>query len=127
MIPNFTLTGSSQSRKNGLATFVHNKLSWTLVDQFPDESTIEWLCIDVDRYKIVNIYKPPLSQLTPTAIPVLLWMLEHQYQPRLGLVSINDRCFHDRRVLERFPRSQHRPSLITTPKIVVSVPSEPYK
>jgi len=50
MIPNFTLAGSSLSRKHGLATFVHNKLSWTLVDQSPDESTIEWLCIDVDGY-----------------------------------------------------------------------------
>jgi len=28
--------------------------------------------------------------------------------------------------LERFPRSQHRPSLITILKIVVTVPSEPY-
>jgi len=35
------------------------------VDQSPDELTIEWLCIDVDRHKIVNIYKPPPSRLTP--------------------------------------------------------------
>jgi len=44
MIPNFTLAGSILSKKHGLATFVHNKLSWTLVDHYdqsPDESTIE--------------------------------------------------------------------------------------
>jgi len=70
MMPNFTLAGSTLSRKHGFATFVHNKLNWTFVDQFPDESTIEWLCINVDECKIVNIYKPPHSLLTPTAIPV---------------------------------------------------------
>jgi len=47
--------------------------------------------------------------------------------PDLALASTSDRCFHDRRVLERFSRSQHRLSLITNPKIMVFVPSEPYK
>jgi len=133
----------------------------------------------VDRYKIVNIYKPPSSsRLTPTAIPVFPhpclysgdfncqhtdwgyntisadgeclvdWATKNNLvllnnpkdapsfysgrwntgtNPDLAFVSTSDRCFHDRRVLDRFPRSQHRPSLITTSKIVVPVPSEPYK
>jgi len=74
MIPNFTLAGSTLSRKHDHVIFVHNKLSWTLVDQSPDESTIEWLCVDVDGYKIVNIYKAPPSRLTLTAIPVFPYL-----------------------------------------------------
>ena len=33
----------------------------------------------------------------------------------------------DRRVLENFPRSQHRPSLITPPRFAMAVPSMPVK
>ena len=33
----------------------------------------------------------------------------------------------DRRVLEKFPRSQHRPSLITPPRFAMAVPSMPVK
>ena len=33
----------------------------------------------------------------------------------------------DRRVLEKFPRSQHQPSLITKPRFAMSVPSMPVK
>jgi len=43
----------------------------TLVDQYPDQSGTEWLCVDVAGYKIINVYKPPCSRLTPTAIPTL--------------------------------------------------------
>ena len=47
-IPYFALAGSSLSRNYGLATFVHNRLKWTLVDQSPAASETEWLCVDVD-------------------------------------------------------------------------------
>ena len=49
--------------------FVHKKFSWTLVDQSLGRSAIEWFCVDIDGCKIVNVYKPPTSQLTLTAIP----------------------------------------------------------
>ena len=35
VIPNFDLAGSSLSRKHGLATFVHERLKWTLFNQSP--------------------------------------------------------------------------------------------
>ena len=54
---------------HGLATFVHERLEWSLVDQSPDQSETEWLRVDVAGYKIVNVYKPPRSRLTPTTIP----------------------------------------------------------
>ena len=69
VIPNFSLAGSILSRNHGLATFVHERLEWSLIDQSPEQSETEWLCIDVAGYKIVNVYKPPRSRLTPTTIP----------------------------------------------------------
>ena len=69
VIPNFSLPGSILSRNYGLATFVHERLQWSLVDQSPEQSETEWLCADVAGYKIINVYKPPRSRLTPTTIP----------------------------------------------------------
>ena len=39
----------------------------------------------------------------------------------------SDSCVPDRRVLEKLPRSQHPPSLITPPRFARSVPSKPVK
>jgi len=68
VIANFSLAGSILSRNHGLATFVHELLEWSLVDETPKQPETEWLCIDVAGYKIINVYKPPRSRLTPTAI-----------------------------------------------------------
>ena len=62
VLPNYQLAGSSLSRKHGLATFVHERLRYTLLDQF------EWLCVDINDYKIVNVYKP--TQLRTLDLPV---------------------------------------------------------
>jgi len=69
VIPNFSLAGSILSRNHGLATFVHERLEWSLGDQSPEQSETEWLCVDIAGYKIVNVYNPPRSRLTPTTIP----------------------------------------------------------
>ena len=57
VISNFSLAGSVLSRKHGLATFVHEKLNWTLADHFPEGSAIEWLCVDVHGVNVVHVYK----------------------------------------------------------------------
>ena len=41
LIPNFALAGSVLSRIHGFATFVHERLEWTLVDQCPEKSETE--------------------------------------------------------------------------------------
>jgi len=41
VIPSFSLAGSILSRNHGLATFVHERLEWSLVDQ--SQSETEWL------------------------------------------------------------------------------------
>ena len=69
VIPTFSVVGSGLSRNHGLATFVHERLEWSLVDQSPEQSETEWLCAGVAGYKIINVYKPPRSGFTPTAIP----------------------------------------------------------
>ena len=65
VLPNYQLAGSSLSRKHGLATFVHERLRYTLLDQSPPTSEIEWLFVNVDGYKIVNVYKPPPTHCKP--------------------------------------------------------------
>ena len=63
VLPNYQLAGSSLSRKHGLAMFVHKRLRYTLLDQSPPTSEIKWLCVDIDGYKIVNVYKSPPTQM----------------------------------------------------------------
>ena len=41
-----------------------------LLDQSPPTSEIEWLCVDVDGYKIVNVYKPLPMRLRTLDLPV---------------------------------------------------------
>ena len=70
VLTNCQLVVSSLSRKHGLATFVHERLRYTLLDQSPLTSEIEWLCVDVDGYKIINVYKPPPTRLRTLDLPV---------------------------------------------------------
>ena len=70
VLSNHQLAGFSLSRKHGLATFVHERLKSTLYDQSPTTSETEWLCMDVDGYKIVNIFKPPPTRLQVSDLPV---------------------------------------------------------
>ena len=178
VLPNCQLAGSSLSRKHGLAMFVHQQLRYMLLNQSPLTSEIEWLCVDVDGYKIVNVYKPLPTRLRTLDLPVfphpclyagdfncrhadwgyddnsldgeclagwasinclaLLYNAEYVTSfysgrwntgtnPDLSFTSVgpNSRLL-DRRVFEKFPRSQHRTSLIT-PRLAMAVPSMPAK
>ena len=51
VLPHYQLAGLSLSKKHGLATFVHERLQWTLLDQSPPTLEIEWRCVDVDGYE----------------------------------------------------------------------------
>ena len=46
VFPGFRLAGSFLRRNHGLATFVHEQLRYTLLDQSPPTSEIKWLCVD---------------------------------------------------------------------------------
>ena len=179
VLPNYQLAGSFLSRKHGLATFVHERLRYTLLDQSPSTSEINLLCVDIDGYKIVNVYKPPPTQLQTLDLPVfphpclytgdfnchhvdwgydensldgeclagwasincfaLLYNAKDAASfysshwntgtnPDLAFASIGpNSCLLDRRVLEKFPRSQHQLLLITSPKFAMAVPSMPVK
>ena len=68
-LPSYHLARFFLSRKHGLATFVHERLKWILIDQSPPTSEIEWVCVDVDNYKIVNVYKPPPTRMQASDLP----------------------------------------------------------
>ena len=70
VLPSYQLAGSSSSRKHGLVTFVHVRLRYTLLDQSQPTAEIECLCVDVNGYKIVNVYKPPPTRLRSLDLPV---------------------------------------------------------
>ena len=70
VLPNYQLAWSSLNRKHGIDTFVHERLRYTLLDQSPPTSEIEWLCVDVDGYKIVDVYKSPPTRLRTLDLPV---------------------------------------------------------
>ena len=70
VLPSYQLAGSSLSRRHGLATFVHERLKYTLLDQFSLTSEVEWLCVEVDGYKIFNVYKPPPTRFQSLDPPV---------------------------------------------------------
>ena len=72
VLPSYQLAESSLSRKHGLATFVHERLRYLLLDQSPLTSEIKWLCVDVDGYKIINVYKPPTTRLRSLDVPFFL-------------------------------------------------------
>ena len=44
VLPSYQLVGSSLSRKDGLATFVHERLRYMFLDQSSPTSKMEWLC-----------------------------------------------------------------------------------
>ena len=96
-IANFELSWSSFSRKHGLATFVHKRRNWILCSQSYPSSDTEWLCVEVDGYKIINIYKPPPTQLQTSDLP----MFSH---PSLYAVNFNlphsDWGYNNNRILE---------------------------
>ena len=70
ILSSYQLAGFSLSMNHGIATFVHEQLRYTLLDQFLPTSQIEWLCVDVDGYKIVNLYKLSPRQLRFLNLPV---------------------------------------------------------
>ena len=178
-LPNYQLAGSSLSRKHDLATFVHERLRYMLLDQSPPILEIKCLCVNVDGYKIVNVYKPLPTQLQTPNLPVfphpclyagdfncrhadwgyddnsldgeclaswasinclaLLYNAKDAARfysghwntgtnPDIAFASIGPNShLLDRCVLEKFPRSQHRPSLITPTRFAMAVPSMPVK
>ena len=135
--------------------------------------------MDVDGYRIINVYQPPPKRLQASDLPVfphpvlyagdfnclhVNWSYRTSSADRECLVAWkslnrlvplqnpkNVATFHsgrtntginldltfvsvgpdsrvpDRRISEKFPRSQHRPSLIVPPRLALPVPSKPVK
>ena len=71
------------------------------------------------------------SYIMPRTLPVFIPAAIHWNtgtNPDLIFASVGPNSrLPDRRVLEKFPWSQHRPSLITPPRFAMAVPSMPVK
>ena len=50
---------------------MYEPLDWILSSQFPTTPDTEQLYVDVDGYKIINIYKPPPTRLQTSELPPL--------------------------------------------------------
>ena len=68
-LPGFLLAGSIPSKHHGMAAFVRTGITWSAVKRSPPDWNIEWLVTDVQETTIVNVYKPPPSELYPTSLP----------------------------------------------------------
>ena len=66
------------------------------------------------------------SYIMPRMLPVFIPAAGTNPDLAFASVGPNSR-FPDRRVHNKFPRSQHRPSLITPPRFAMAVPSMPVK
>ena len=62
-LPGFLLAGSIPSKHHGMATYVRTGITWSAIKRSPPDSNIEWLVTEVQETTIVNVYKPPPSEL----------------------------------------------------------------
>ena len=84
-------------------------------------SVIAWLAEQV----LIVVSSCTMAKL-PRAFTLGLW--NTGTNPDLAFANVDPySCLPDRRVLEKFSKSQHRPSLITTSRFALSVPNVPVK
>ncbi|KAI4820443.1 hypothetical protein KUCAC02_028420 [Chaenocephalus aceratus] len=173
------IAGSIYSKQHGVATFVRTEISWSASSQSPPCSNIEWLVTKIQETSVVNVYKPPPSELSTTSLPPItapaiyagdfncqhtdwgynyttpngvalsewasntdaLLLYDPKEPPTFFSAHWNTSTNPDlafaichsidlipvRRVLDRFPRSHHRPSIIKVPSLVEPVPGKPVK
>ena len=84
VVNNYELAGYTISRRHGLAIFVRNNLSWKLSNSIEDLD-IEWQCINVESFNIVNTCKPPPSKMT---LALLLFLILPASMEVISIVNI---------------------------------------
>ena len=70
VLPNYQLAGSSLNMEAWPFHVCPRATEIHAFGTIPPTSEIEWLCVDVDGYKIVNVYKPPPTRLQTLNLPV---------------------------------------------------------
>ena len=73
VLSSYQLAGPPLTWKHGLATFVLERLRYTLLDPSFPALEIEYLCMNVDGYKIVSVYQPSPTRLRSFDLPVFLY------------------------------------------------------
>ena len=72
VIANFGLAGSFLSMKHDLAKLVPERLYSISCGQSPSTSDAKLLCVDIDGYKMINIYQHPPMRLQTSDLLVFL-------------------------------------------------------
>jgi exonuclease III len=68
-VTGFDLAASTMSNVHGTATFIKSSLKWKPVDTVQSGRTTEWSAVEIDNVIVINVYKPPTTQLTSTTLP----------------------------------------------------------
>ena len=70
-IEGFNIIDFIPSKYHGIATYTCDGITAKFIQKSPEGNPIEWITIDIDGCKIVNIYKPPPATITRRNLPTV--------------------------------------------------------
>ena len=66
----YQLAAHTKSNIYGTASFVKNGSTWKIAATCPDDSILNWTAVEVEGTTVINVYKPPVSALNKSDIPI---------------------------------------------------------
>ena len=66
----YRLAADTKSNIYGAASFVRNGSKWKIAATCPDDSILNWTAVEVEGTTVINVYKPPVSALNKSDIPI---------------------------------------------------------
>ena len=69
-ISGYQLAALTESNIYGTASFVKNGSKWKIAATCPDDSILNWTAVEVEGTTVINVYKPPVSALNRSDIPI---------------------------------------------------------
>ena len=66
----YQLAAHTESNIYVTASFVKNGSKWEIAATCPDDSILNWTAVEVEGTTVINVYKPPVSALNKTDIPI---------------------------------------------------------
>ena len=66
----YQLAAHTKSNIYGTASFVKNGFKWKIAATCPDDSILNWTAVEVEGTTVINVYKPPVSALNKSDIPI---------------------------------------------------------
>ena len=66
----YQLAAHTESNIYGTASFVKKGSKWKIATTCPDDSILNWTAVEVEGTTVINVYKPPVSALHKSDIPI---------------------------------------------------------